>query len=145
MGHGVVCQICNEARSKYKCPSCRAPYCSVPCFKKHKENPCALPVFSEEKPPTAGPELLVERPLVVEEPREVLQRPQLEATASSSEIHSALKDENLRKLILSIDCSPDAEKELEKAMGVDAFQIFTDKILSTIETSWTSANLGANA
>ncbi|KAM1764851.1 hypothetical protein ACFX11_004057 [Malus domestica] len=144
MGHGVVCQICNEAQSKYKCPSCRAPYCSVPCFKKHKENPCALPVFSEEKPPTAGPELLVQRPLVVEEPREVLQRPQLEAMASSSEIRSSLKDENLQKLISSIDCSPDAEKELEKAMGVDVFQIFTDKILSTIETSSTSANLGAN-
>ncbi|KAM1764852.1 hypothetical protein ACFX11_004057 [Malus domestica] len=129
MGHGVVCQICNEAQSKYKCPSCRAPYCSVPCFKKHK---------------AAGPELLVQRPLVVEEPREVLQRPQLEAMASSSEIRSSLKDENLQKLISSIDCSPDAEKELEKAMGVDVFQIFTDKILSTIETSSTSANLGAN-
>ncbi|KAB2602063.1 zinc finger HIT domain-containing protein 3 [Pyrus ussuriensis x Pyrus communis] len=116
MGHGVVCQICNKARSKYNC--------SVPCFKKHKENPCALP-----------------RPLVVEEPREVLQRPQLEAI----EIHSSLKDEKLQKLILSIDCSSDAEKELEKAVGVDVFQIFTDKILSTIETSSTSANLGANA
>lgn len=30
--------------------------------------------------------------------------------ASSSEICSALKDENLQKLILNIDCSPDAEK-----------------------------------
>ncbi|XP_009371119.2 zinc finger HIT domain-containing protein 3 isoform X1 [Pyrus x bretschneideri] len=140
MGPRVVCQVCNEAQSKYKCPSCRAPYCSVPCFKKHKENPCALPVSSEEKPPTAAPELLVERPLLVEEPSQVLQGPQLEAIASSSEIHSALKDENLRKLILSIDCSPDAEKELEKAMGVDAFRVFTDKILSTIETSSSSAN-----
>ncbi|XP_017188045.1 uncharacterized protein LOC126624130 isoform X2 [Malus sylvestris] len=138
MGPRVVCQVCNEAQSKYKCPSCRAPYCSVPCFKKHKENPCSLPVSSEEKPPS--PELLVERPLLVEEPSQVLQRPQLEAIASSGEICSALKDENLQKLILSIDCSPDAEKELEKAMGVDVFRVFTDKILSTIETSSSSAN-----
>ncbi|RXH98131.1 hypothetical protein DVH24_010456 [Malus domestica] len=138
MGPRVVCQVCNEAQSKYKCPSCRAPYCSVPCFKKHKENPCALPVSSEVKPPS--PELLVERPLLVEEPSQVLQRPQLEAIASSGEICSALKDENLQKLILSIDCSPDAEKELEKAMGVDVFRVFTDKILSTIETSSSSAN-----
>ncbi|CAN6713216.1 unnamed protein product [Malus baccata var. baccata] len=71
MGPRVVCQVCNEAQSKYKCPSCRAPYCSVPCFKKHKENPCSLPVSSEEKPP--------KRPLLVEEPSQVLQRPQLEA------------------------------------------------------------------
>ncbi|XP_050104768.1 uncharacterized protein LOC126584420, partial [Malus sylvestris] len=95
---------------------------SVPCFNKHKENPCALPVFSDEKPPTAGPELLVERPLVVEEPREVLQRPQLEAIASSSETRSSLKDENLQKLISSIDCSPDAEKELEKLWAWTCFR-----------------------
>ncbi|CAL9023336.1 unnamed protein product [Prunus brigantina] len=105
-----LCQVCNEAQSKYKCPSCLAPYCSVACFKKHKENPCALPVSSLEKPPTTGPESRVDRPLTVEEPSEVLQRLQLEAVASSSEICSALKDENLQKLILNIDCSPDAEK-----------------------------------
>lgn len=102
--------------------------------------------------------------------------------ASSSEIHSALKDENLQKLISSIDCSPDAEKvssniylnrdtkvcslsnifyvdvilvlkpdcprlkwrtlfancdlyyyqELEKAMGVDVFRVFTDKVIPSI-------------
>ncbi|XP_021806035.1 zinc finger HIT domain-containing protein 3 isoform X1 [Prunus avium] len=127
-----LCQVCNEAQSKYKCPSCLAPYCSVACFKKHKENPCALPVSSLEKPPTTGPESRVDRPLIIEEPSEVLQRLQLEAVASSSEICSALKDENLQKLILNIDCSPDAEKELEKAMGVDVFRIFTDKILSTL-------------
>ncbi|KAG2716843.1 hypothetical protein I3760_03G147000 [Carya illinoinensis] len=48
-------------------------------------------------------------------------------TASSGEIRDALKDENLQKIIRNIDCSPDAENELEKAMGVEAFCMFTDK------------------
>ncbi|ONM36693.1 HIT-type Zinc finger family protein [Zea mays] len=35
MGDGSCC-VCKEAPPKYKCPSCRTPYCSVTCFKKHK-------------------------------------------------------------------------------------------------------------
>ncbi|GMY25348.1 zinc finger HIT domain-containing protein 3 isoform X4 [Fagus crenata] len=156
------CEVCNEALSKYKCPSCLTPYCSLLCFKKHKEIPCAkpVPVSSEEKPTPVPeshverpltieqpvevlqklqleaigpvPESRIERPLTVEQPVEVLQKLQLEAIASSSEIRDALKDENLLKLIYNIDGSPDAANELDKAMGVEAFRIFTDKILSAV-------------
>ncbi|OAY34745.1 zinc finger HIT domain-containing protein 3 [Manihot esculenta] len=125
------CQVCNEAQSKYKCPSCLAPYCSLVCFKKHKEIPCAKPVSKEEKS-TADPQLPVERPLTVDDASEVLQKPQLESIASSSEIRDALKDESLRKLIHSINCARDPQSELDKAMGGEAFRIFTDKILSAI-------------
>ncbi|KAL4605995.1 uncharacterized protein LOC142610861 [Castanea sativa] len=128
------CEVCNEALSKYKCPSCLVPYCSLPCFKKHKEIPCAKPVSSEEKP-TPVPESLVERPLIVEKPGDVLQKLQLEAIASSSEIRDALKDGNLQKIIDNIDGSPDAENELDKAMGVEVFRTFTEKILSAATAS----------
>ncbi|XP_015883402.1 uncharacterized protein LOC107419172 isoform X2 [Ziziphus jujuba] len=125
------CQVCNDAVSKYKCPSCLAPYCSLTCFKKHKEIPCSKPLSSEPKLAT-GSESLIGRPLSVHKPSEVLQRSQLEAIATSSEIRNALKDENLQKLISKIDCSPDAENELDKAMDSESFRILTDKILSTI-------------
>ncbi|XP_028557335.1 zinc finger HIT domain-containing protein 3 isoform X2 [Dendrobium catenatum] len=42
------CQICQEAQFKYKCPSCLLPYCSLACFKKHKENPCQKLTPQEE-------------------------------------------------------------------------------------------------
>ncbi|KAK9282347.1 hypothetical protein L1049_005264 [Liquidambar formosana] len=134
MGPRRQCQVCNEAQSKYKCPSCLAPYCSLVCFKKHKEIPCVKPVSSEEKS-TTEPVLRVERPYYVDEPSEVLQKLPLESIASSSEICDALKNEDLQKLICNIDCSPHAEKELEKAMEIEAFRIFTDKILSTISSA----------
>ncbi|KAJ2860765.1 Zinc finger HIT domain-containing protein 3 [Coemansia aciculifera] len=38
---GETCTVCSEAVSKYKCPTCRAGYCSVKCFKLHKLEPCA--------------------------------------------------------------------------------------------------------
>ncbi|XP_061359179.1 uncharacterized protein LOC133303290 isoform X2 [Gastrolobium bilobum] len=122
------CQVCNEAQSKYKCPSCYVPYCSLVCFKKHKEFPCVKPLSSDAK--TKKP---LKRPLVVDEPSEVLKKFQLEAIASSSEIRDAVNDKALQELIFRIDCSPNAENELDKAMSEEAFRLFTDKILSTIK------------
>ncbi|KAJ1286051.1 hypothetical protein BS78_03G324500 [Paspalum vaginatum] len=45
---GGSCGVCKEAPPKYKCPSCRTPYCSVTCFKKHKEEPCHKTLPHEE-------------------------------------------------------------------------------------------------
>eukprot|EP00729_Bicosta_minor_P001254 gene1254-28479_t len=40
----VKCGVCNEAPPKYKCPTCLLRYCSVPCFKSHKQKPCSPPL-----------------------------------------------------------------------------------------------------
>ncbi|XP_044501374.1 uncharacterized protein LOC123222589 isoform X3 [Mangifera indica] len=93
--------------------------------------PCVKPESIEEKS-IAIPQSSAERPLNVDEPGEVLQKVQLESIASSSEIRDVLKDESLQKLILSIDSSSDAETELDKAMGTEAFRAFADKIQSVI-------------
>ncbi|KAM9209761.1 zinc finger HIT domain-containing protein 3 isoform 1-T5 [Dugong dugon] len=44
----VVCVVCLE-KPKYRCAACRVPYCSVTCFRKHKEqcNPETHPVKKE--------------------------------------------------------------------------------------------------
>ncbi|XP_042971583.1 uncharacterized protein LOC122303732 isoform X4 [Carya illinoinensis] len=127
------CRVCKEAQSKYKCPSCLAPYfffliflVSVVLWSVSRSTKKSH-VLSRYLLKALDPESHVERPLNVEEPDDVLQKLQLEAIASSGEIRDALKDENLQKIIRNIDCSPDAENELEKAMGVEAFCMFTDK------------------
>ncbi|RLV89529.1 Protein HIT1 [Spathaspora sp. JA1] len=37
----MICGICQEQESKYKCPKCKIPYCSLTCYKSeshtHKE------------------------------------------------------------------------------------------------------------
>ncbi|MBA0827050.1 hypothetical protein Goarm_011854, partial [Gossypium armourianum] len=79
----------------------------------------------------ASREFLVGRKLEVEDPSEVLQIMQMQAIASSDDIREALKDEHLQKLISDIDSSPDAlnvSDELDKAMGLDVFRIFSDKV-----------------
>ncbi|KAK9201387.1 hypothetical protein WN944_016589 [Citrus x changshan-huyou] len=137
-----LCQVCNEAQSKYKCPNCFTPYKlrALKLIEKNilgviagtnasvmldSETPCAKPEPTEEK--AIFPESPVERPLNVDEPSQVLQKEQLESIASSSEIRDALQDESLQKLILGIDSSSNPEIELDKAMEVEAFRTFTDK------------------
>lgn len=43
----VSCQVCGPeggaGLAKYKCPTCFLKYCSVVCFKRHKETPCSKP------------------------------------------------------------------------------------------------------
>ncbi|XP_018489150.1 uncharacterized protein LOC108859739 isoform X2 [Raphanus sativus] len=156
-----TCEICEKVVSKYKCPSCIVPYCSLGCFKKHKETPCAKPSAPEEKPGSPAKEVSVETkdvvvktehkasassaakevpvaarpPITVEEEKYVVEKTQLEAIASSSEIREALKDEALQKLISSIDSSSNPLQELDEAMGVEAFRVLTEKILANISKS----------
>ncbi|KAF8160634.1 hypothetical protein B0H34DRAFT_344813 [Crassisporium funariophilum] len=39
----LQCQICTEQVSKYTCAQCSIVYCSVGCYKKHKEATCISP------------------------------------------------------------------------------------------------------
>ncbi|XP_012582023.1 PREDICTED: zinc finger HIT domain-containing protein 3 isoform X2 [Condylura cristata] len=50
----VVCAVCLE-KPKYRCPACRVPYCSLACFRKHKEqcNPETRAAERRIRPPLA--------------------------------------------------------------------------------------------
>ncbi|KAJ4751096.1 HIT zinc finger family protein [Rhynchospora pubera] len=145
---GRNCEVCKEVQFKYKCPACLAPYCSVACFKKHKESLCQkseTPVkqataTNELTPP---PTNLLEKEIKsnvevnlhsrevieVEEERWIVSKEQFSSLAECKELRDALKSEELKKLILRIDSSEEPEQELDKAMGGQFFHEFTEKIL----------------
>ncbi|KDO35338.1 hypothetical protein SPRG_00187 [Saprolegnia parasitica CBS 223.65] len=53
----LVCGVCNEKPSKYKCPVCRLRYCSAPCYKLHKDAACGQPAApAKQAPATSSPE-----------------------------------------------------------------------------------------
>lgn len=35
-----TCAVCGEGGQRYRCPACSIRYCSVDCFRKHKEAGC---------------------------------------------------------------------------------------------------------
>ncbi|RPA97351.1 hypothetical protein L873DRAFT_1836413 [Choiromyces venosus 120613-1] len=51
----AVCGICEEAESKYKCPTCKVPYCSLACYKPHKAEHEANPLPPPPPPPPSEP------------------------------------------------------------------------------------------
>ncbi|KAL3696880.1 hypothetical protein R1sor_010956 [Riccia sorocarpa] len=129
------CGVCIEADSKYKCPSCLTPYCSLSCYKTHKATPCTK---STPHPPTNEDDAAQQPPRSFEENEDEsgwrLRRAQLEAIAASDDIRRMLRDEELRKIIQRIDSSVTPEKDLDKAMEGEALKQFTEKVLAVINS-----------
>ncbi|KAK3257366.1 hypothetical protein CYMTET_33544 [Cymbomonas tetramitiformis] len=129
------CGVCLQNPSKYKCPKCRIPYCSVECCKKHKESPCVAPA-SEQGP--RAPSLPVSRPKRNFEEDEAdedairLTRRSLTAVALDRNVRSCLRDTNLQKKIADIDSSEDVEGAIERAMQEPDFRAFCDQVLSKV-------------
>ena len=38
MNRNLTCSVCKTATSKYTCPRCRVPYCSLNCYNQHSNN-----------------------------------------------------------------------------------------------------------
>eukprot|EP00271_Cylindrocystis_brebissonii_P020419 TRINITY_DN6749_c0_g1_i1.p1 TRINITY_DN6749_c0_g1~~TRINITY_DN6749_c0_g1_i1.p1 ORF type:complete len:191 (-),score=26.33 TRINITY_DN6749_c0_g1_i1:693-1265(-) len=142
---GRKCGVCSEASFKYKCPSCALPYCSLTCYRQHKEVPCSKGI-KEGSPaiqtaaatlvpdgasfpgplPAAAPAATAIPPPVtfscagMEEAEEMgwrLSRSQLQAIASSEELRLQLRNQSgLQQLIGRIDASSNPEAALEKEM-----------------------------
>ncbi|GBG79541.1 hypothetical protein CBR_g29688 [Chara braunii] len=134
-----TCQVCQEGTPKYKCPQCRIPYCSLVCYRQHKEIPCQ----KTDKPGGNAEEGLgvIRQPLRDFEKHEEeggepgwrLSRNQLEELAASKSVRDALKDDELQRVIRRIDSAVDAEAELDRAMECSAFfKEFTSQVLSAV-------------
>ncbi|CAN0920342.1 hypothetical protein LINGRAHAP2_LOCUS31993, partial [Linum grandiflorum] len=120
-------------RLLYQLPILYECEAEIPCSKPVAEVSLDVPATVQGQTPAGDLEYRTDRPLTVDDPSVVLEKSQLESLVSCSEICDALKDENLRKLILDINSSPDPENELAKAMGTGAFRILADKVFSNVQ------------
>ncbi|XP_012634495.2 zinc finger HIT domain-containing protein 3 [Microcebus murinus] len=142
----VVCVICLE-KPKYRCPACRVPYCSVTCFRKHKEqcNPETRPV--ERRIRSAVPAKTV-KPVEnkdddssvadflnsdEEEDRVSLQN--LKNLEESTALRSLLLNPHLRQLMISLDQGDDKAKLMRAYMQEPLFVEFADCCLGIVEPS----------
>ncbi|KAF8813947.1 hypothetical protein BYT27DRAFT_7230873 [Phlegmacium glaucopus] len=147
------CQICKEQTPKYTCAQCLIAYCSVNCYKNHKETTCnsqcttSKPVddtsknVSEEEPlatsliplrpltslkwPYVPDESAFPDPLKKNDPK-ALRLSQYEAIATSPTIREILfTHKSLPELLTSIDKLRGSERDeaLQRALGVTAPEI----------------------
>ena len=105
------CEVCRVNEGKYKCPKCRALYCSVNCSRLHKQQ-CQGAVVE------GG-----ETPIVPISPFETFR--------SHPKIVAALGDERLQKIITRIDSAEDRESELIREMKTNLyFREFVENLLA---------------
>lgn len=141
----VVCVICLE-KPNYRCPTCRVPYCSVPCFRNHKEqcNPKTHPV---EKKIGSAVTAKTEKPMEnkdddddsiadflnsdEEEDRVSLQN--LKNLGESAALRSLLLNPHLRQLMVSLDQGANKAGLMRACMQEPLFVEFADCCLQIVE------------
>lgn len=121
-----LCLICQLAVSKYKCPTCTSPYCSLDCFKSHKATPCSppLPAIIEDRTPSD--ERVFQTPDTV--PLETLKR-----LGESGELRDLLQNPHLRDFLRKIDSAANPAGLMRKAMREPLFVEFVDECLRVVE------------
>ncbi|XP_077157600.1 zinc finger HIT domain-containing protein 3 isoform X2 [Paroedura picta] len=144
------CSVCAEGEARtarYRCPSCRASYCSVPCYKKHKEQ-CVPKVDRAPRP--ASTEFLtgVQRDklfnteasprsvgdtLTEEEEEDKVPLQTLQHLKDSEELRGLLFNPHLRQLLLTIDQATNKSALMRKYMQEPLFVEFADCCLQIVE------------
>ncbi|KAL7272186.1 hypothetical protein RUND412_005013 [Rhizina undulata] len=96
-----LCGICNDNPSKYKCPTCTLPYCSLTCYKPHKATHTTTTTPSLPPPATAEqaqPPADSTAESTTESPEEDLLAPLL----ANTQIQAFLRSASLRRHLLSV-------------------------------------------
>lgn len=123
----VKCQICCDEDSKYTCPNCLKKYCSLVCYKLHKEQAVCVKeeVISEIET------LQKQNNLGLEE-NELLSENTLALLKGSADLKTILNNHHLRKLLENLNKSKNVKKEIEKCMQEPIFVEFANNCLDII-------------
>ncbi|XP_066118870.1 zinc finger HIT domain-containing protein 3 [Saccopteryx bilineata] len=145
-GSTVICVICLE-KPKYRCPACRVPYCSVTCFRKHKEQ-CSAELSPVEKKISSAVSAKTVKPVEnkddddsvadflnsdEEEDRVSLQK--LKNLGESAALRSLLLNPHLRQLMVSLDQADNKATLMRACMQEPLFVEFADCCLRIVEPS----------
>ena len=127
-----ICIICKKDNSKYKCPKCKNYYCSINCFKEHKEK--CITIKGNDNQNNENENLNHDKPLNLDEEEDIiLEKKDLDKLKGNQKIINMLKNKSLRKIIREIDGAKYKKRTLERVMKNDKnFKEFIQDILYTL-------------
>lgn len=102
-----LCGVCEAVEAKYKCPTCRAPYCSLVCCKKHKETSCEPAPAPEEPQEPSQPTPTPATPMDVDEEDEKLTDEKMGVLRTSAGVKELLANPAITqalKQVRPVDC-----------------------------------------
>lgn len=117
------CSHCNTD-AKYKCPTCTAPYCSVNCYKKHKEVPCKEIIHPKLK---ESPRTVYDFPT-----EDTVAPKKLELLGQSKELRNYLVNPYLRDILEELHQCQHPDALMEKYMQEPIFTEFVDECLKIV-------------
>ncbi|XP_034539620.1 zinc finger HIT domain-containing protein 3 [Notolabrus celidotus] len=132
-----VCNVCREKTPKYRCPACKIRYCSLDCYKSHKD--ICLPV---EQPAPVPPEAkaasntepwTVEDLLHDEDVTDKVPLQRLQQLGQSKELQDLLCNPHLRQLLRTIDSADSKPDAMKVAMQEPLFVEFSDRCLKIVD------------
>ncbi|XP_059482939.1 zinc finger HIT domain-containing protein 3 [Neocloeon triangulifer] len=127
------CSICEGEAAKYKCPTCRAPYCSVVCCKKHKEgNSCQLPVENKEIKADAAHSALNTYSHFTED---TVQPDKLELLGKSPTLRDLLQNPHLQRILQHLDSDRQPKSAMEDAMQEPIFLEFANVCMDVLDSA----------
>ncbi|GBP70342.1 Zinc finger HIT domain-containing protein 3 [Eumeta japonica] len=121
------CFECGDV-SKYKCPTCRMPYCSMVCCKKHKEKPCKIIQQPEEIKDNEQKKSSYEFPT-----EDTVSMAKLKCLEHSKQLKQYLENPHLRKILEELDKSPYPDPLIQEFMQEPIFTEFVDECLKVVE------------
>ena len=134
------CNVCKLTESKYRCPTCRILYCSVACYKTHKEALCKEIKQPEEtvcNVVTNGNSITEEvepGELTDDESdnEDTVSQEKLSMLENSQTVKDMLANKHLREILKNIDDQENGEKELDSAMKLPLFAEFANECLKLV-------------
>jgi hypothetical protein len=141
----ATCFVCEVEASKYRCPSCKTVrYCSVACYKRHKEG-CTGPSSTEANGDTRDSKesLLSVSPAAChkrkrdveaadseEEEKYKLTDEAYERVVNDPKFKKYFLDKRFQKVVREIDCAPNRRQKLQQHVDNDShFSSIVDEML----------------
>ncbi|XP_076024670.1 zinc finger HIT domain-containing protein 3 [Genypterus blacodes] len=132
-----ICSVCSEQTPKYRCPVCKIRYCSLDCYKRHKDT--CLPVHQsassvrEEAKAAVSTEPWSVDDLLQDDVIDKVSLEKLQLLGQSKELRDLLCNPHLRQLVRSIDSAEYKGDVMKTAMQEPLFVEFADRCLKIVE------------
>ncbi|XP_001960475.2 zinc finger HIT domain-containing protein 3 [Drosophila ananassae] len=130
------CVNCSEKTRKYKCSKCFAPYCSVTCYRAHKDSPeCTAAQNAQLIEETHAQQADYEEPTLHApfSTDDTVQLEKLQQLDKSQELRNLLHNPHLRSLLQQIDVAINAHSAMAAAMQEPLFLEFANACLQVVE------------
>ncbi|XP_046876739.1 zinc finger HIT domain-containing protein 3 isoform X2 [Hypomesus transpacificus] len=136
-----ICNVCSDQTPKYRCPACKIRYCSLVCYKKHKDTCLPSKPTVQEPTPDLQRSSNNEQPWTVEdlladdEETDKVPLERLKLLGKSEELKDLLRNPHLCQLLQEIDAADRKGDAMKAAMQEPLFVEFSDQCLKIVENN----------